>query len=136
MIRFKRWICLLLALSMVLTMVPITAYAETYSGTCGENLTWVLDEAGILTISGSGPMTDYSSSSKIPWYSNRSQIAEVVIGDGVTTIGSRAFYYCKKLTGVTIPDTVIDIDDYAFYYCSSLETVTIGDGVTRIGDSA
>ncbi|MCD8159908.1 MAG: leucine-rich repeat domain-containing protein, partial [Clostridiales bacterium] len=76
------------------------------SGTCGDDLTWTLDSDYALTISGTGAMTEWSSDSDIPWYSYRSSITSVTIDDSVTTIGSRAFYYCSKLTSVTIPDSV------------------------------
>ena len=136
MIQMKRWISCLLVLCMVLSMVPVTAHAETYSGTCGENLAWVLDEDGVLTISGSGPMTDYSSTSSIPWYSYRKQITKAVISNGVTAIGSRAFYQCSKMVSLTIPDSVTAIGNSACSSCSSLTDVTIPAGVTVIGDSA
>ena len=61
----------------------------------------------------------------------------VIKFDGkVTTIGERAFYYCRSLTSVTIPDSVTTIGDHAFYRCSSLTSVTIPDSVTTIGSSA
>ncbi len=63
--------------------------AEVASGTCGadgENLTWVLDDTGTLTISGEGAMADWTSSSNVPWYNYRSSIKTVVIEDGVTSI--------------------------------------------------
>ena len=43
-----------------------SAFADN-SGTCGDNLVWALDDTGKLTISGSGPMTDYSTASPAPW---------------------------------------------------------------------
>ena len=108
------------------------------TGTCGANLTWSLDTStGVLTISGTGYMTDYSDSSSsyyAPWYSNRSYVKKVIIGDSVASIGSYAFYYCYNLTSVTIPDSVTSIGSYAFYYCTSLTNVTIPDSVTSIGD--
>ena len=58
------------------------------SGTCGENLTWVLDN-GTLTISGIGEMMDYSLS-KSP-FSYNYDIKNIVIEDGVTSIGDDAF---------------------------------------------
>ena len=66
------------------------------SGNCGadgDNLTWTLDDDGLLTISGEGEMADYSSSSsnRSPWYDYRSRILSVSIGDSVTSIGVRAF---------------------------------------------
>ena len=115
---------------------PVTDGA-TYSGVCGENVTWTLDTStGELTISGTGAMTEYSYYSSIPWYSYRTSVKTVSIRSGVTTICDRAFYNCANLTSVTIPDSVTTIGSYAFYYCTSLTSVTIPDGVTSIGSYA
>ena len=110
-----------------------TLFAES-SGTCGENLTWTLSDDGVLTISGTGAMTDYSAS--VPWYSSRSSITSVIISDGVTSIGDKAFYNCSSLTSVTIPNSVTSIGDFAFDGCSGLTSVTIPNSVTSIGDYA
>ena len=61
------------------------------SGTCGDNLTWTLDDDGTLTISGTGKMKDYSYSSTAPWYSLHSRVKSVVINNGVTSIGDYSF---------------------------------------------
>ncbi len=54
---------LILVLSLLAVLIPCTASAEIIdSGTCGENLTWTLDDAGTLTISGSGAMNNYQYS--------------------------------------------------------------------------
>ncbi|MBR2978023.1 MAG: leucine-rich repeat protein [Oscillospiraceae bacterium] len=117
---------------------PVAAELQaTYSGTCGDDLTWNLDTAtGVLAISGTGAMTNWSSSSNVPWYSYRSKIKTVTIGNGVTSIGNDAFYGCSSLTSVTIPDSVTSIGSYAFSGCSSLTGITIPDGVTSIGGFA
>jgi len=65
-----------------------------------------------------------------------SQVKSYIIGDGVTSIGNRAFYGCSGLTSVTIPNSVTSIGSYAFYNCSGLTSVTIGNSVTSIGDYA
>ncbi len=114
--------------------LKVFAAREIASGKCGENLTWVLDSDGMLTISGSGEMTNWSDSGEVPWYRNRSDIKAVEI-TGATSIGERAFEYCTSLTSITIPDSVITIGEIAFYGCS-LTTVTIGNSVTTIGDRA
>ena len=106
------------------------------SGTCGENLTWTLDEDGTLTVSGTGKMADYSSYLSVPWISNSSKVKTVVIGDSVQSIGNLAFYGCNSLTSVTIPDSVTSIGSYAFWYCTSLTSITIPDSVTSIGEYA
>lgn len=139
--RLKRCLSMLLVCSMVIIMLPSTALAaddETAatSGTCGENLTWELSDDGTLTISGEGEMDDYDLDASIrrpsPWYMS-SEIVNVVIGEGVTSIGSFAFYGCSNLASITIPDSVTLIGQYAFFSCSSLTSITIPDGVTSIG---
>mmetsp|Transcript_3871 Transcript_3871/g.8456 ORF Transcript_3871/g.8456 Transcript_3871/m.8456 type:complete len:80 (+) Transcript_3871:136-375(+) len=64
----------------------------------------------------------------------RCDMKSVTIGNGVTSIGSNAFFWCKSLTSVTIPDSVTILHENAFYQCESLTSVTIPDSVTSIGD--
>ena len=109
------------------------ALSVVASGTCGDNLTWMLDEDGVLRISGTGDMEDYIS---VPWVNYLSDINTVVISSGVTSIGKSAFLYCSNLTNVTIPDSVTSIGDQAFSGCTSLASISIPDGVTSIGNSA
>ena len=45
---------------------------------------------------------------------------DVIIPDGVTSIGDRAFAYCKSLESVTIPDSVTSIEDDTFRYCENI----------------
>ncbi|MGI6205283.1 MAG: leucine-rich repeat protein [Anaerovoracaceae bacterium] len=111
------------------------------SGTCGENLTWTLDEQGTLTISGTGKMTYYSYdgyfSSSAPWigesYAGSVRIKNIVIEQGVTSIGSAAFGGCVSLESIDIPDSVTSIENRAFTGCNSLESIEIPDGVKYIG---
>ena len=149
----------LVLLCSLLPHLPLTADAATYSGSCGDKLTWKLDTAtGKLTISGTGKMTDWEYSSDVPWYKYTDSINSVVISSGatsigknafswgkitsvsiptsVTTIGDRDIYWCDKLTGVTIPANVTSIGNSAFYSCSKLPSVTIPAKVTTIADDA
>ena len=107
----------------------------TATGSCGENLTWVLSENGTLTIAGTGAMYDYRVYDS-PWDYMCSSVKAVVVGDGVTTIGTWAFSDCTGLTSVTISDSVTSIGIRAFSACDSLTTVVIGSGVTAIGNLA
>mgnify|MGYP002523950379 CR=1 FL=1 len=110
--------------------VPVIA-----SGTCGENLTWELDDTGTLTISGTGPMADGGNQSL--WGDNyRLLVRNVVFPAGLTTIGKQAFCRCANLEKVSIPSGVNSIREGAFYNCSGLASVSIPDTVTSIGNRA
>lgn len=100
--KITAWLLTLAMLMTVLSGFSITAFAaESASGTCGENLSWTLDEEGTLTISGTGAMADYDCEENLaPWADYK--IITVVIESGVTTIGAYAFDRCSELTSVTI----------------------------------
>jgi len=90
---------------------------------------------GTLTISGVGAMADYGTNT-MPWVDYRSYITQIIIGEGVTSIGEYAFYECTGLTSVTIGNSVRTIGNGAFSYCSGLTSVTIPNNVTSIGSDA
>ncbi len=69
-------------------------------------------------------------------YFNGKLVTELVIPDGVTSIGKYAFYSNIHLTSVNIPNSVTVINEYAFYNCTSLRDIVIPNGVTSIGDYA
>lgn len=105
------------------------------SGTCGENAKWVLDEAGLLTVSGTGDILPYNADSvnvAAPWYTQRMDITGIVIEEGITGVGAGAFYDCGNLTKVSIPDSVSHIGRDVFAYCSSLTGIRLPDSVTEI----
>lgn len=117
----------------------LTAVSIIDSGTCGadgDNLTWTLDIAGKVTISGNGRMLDYSGSLTSSPFKNNSSITSVVVEEGVTTIGSGAFSWCSDMTSLSLPESLESIGESAFYYCSSLTNVTIPVNVGYIWSSA
>ena len=65
-----------------------------------------------------------------------SSLASVTFPDGLQTIGERAFCDCSSLASVTFPDALQTIGKYAFHGCSSLASVTFGDGLQTFGDFA
>ncbi len=113
-------------------IVPATGSAT--GGTCGDNLTWMLDADGTLTISGTGAMTDYTQETVAPWDAQRANVKNIVIEAGVTHIGKRSFMSCAAVN-LTIPDTVTSIGSMAFY-STELTSVTLPDSVETIGMSA
>ncbi|MDR2026677.1 MAG: leucine-rich repeat protein [Prevotellaceae bacterium] len=81
-----------------------------------------------------GAMADYTSSSTMPWYSYQSNIKTLIIEEGVTRIGTYAFYSCNYLTGsLTIHNSVTFIGNAAFMYCAGITSLTIPASVTSYG---
>ena len=97
---------------------------------------WKLYDDGTLAIGGTD-MPDYYSfySSKAPWLSQKEKIKKAVIYNGVTNIGSGAFYGCSNLTIISIPNSVKSIGVRAFWECG-LTSVTLPNSVTSIEASA
>ena len=106
-----------------------------FTGKCGDNLTWTIDNNEVLTISGTGRIPDYNTSygekNTAPWYGYAYQIKKVVLGSGVQNIGNDAFAGCYCMTDITIPDTVSSIGSGAFSNCA-LREVEIPQGITSI----
>ena len=131
----KKVISLFLSVAMLLSIVSVvdfSAYADVQTGSCGDNVNYSLDtETGVLTISGTGKMTD----SPFRQNFNFNIIKSVIIKNGVTSISDYAFSDCSSLASVTIPNSVTNIGDGAFKW-SGITNITIPDSVTSIGDGA
>ena len=130
---------------------------NTVVGTCGENVTWKMDRrTGTLTISGSGPMTDYANQENGDWWlvsppywdwacddenesisteESRSMIRHIVMEAGVTSIGGGAFRDLDGLQDIVIPSTVTRIGGWAFDRTTAIKSITLPEGLTIIDDS-
>lgn len=136
----KRLLSMILALSMMLTILPVNAItALAANDSCGANLTYTLTsntdgpDTYTLTIGGEGAMYDYSSSyTTVPWNAQKSRITSVVIEDGVTSIGDSAFEDCSALKSVSGMKGVTSLGEWAFHKCTSLESFVIPSGVKSI----
>ena len=101
------------------------------SGYCGYDLTWTLTFEGTLTISGTGAMTDYISSSGViifhqlpQWALHQEYILNVIVEEGVTHIGDYAFFTdYPALTELSLPASLTSIGTGAFTGCTSLTDV-------------
>ena len=81
----KRWIMNLLLVSLLLMLLSPAAGAVAASGSCGEGLTWKLENY-TLTVTGSGEMED-----GCPWEDYKTKIEHVVLSGGVTKVGKENF---------------------------------------------
>ena len=101
----------------------------TFLGTIGNNIVWTLDNDGTLTISGSGKM---EIEELPPWYSMKDEIKQVVIKNGITSIGKCAFLMCGNLIEVSMPESITEIGLGAFYDCDGLQEIELPKNVTTI----
>lgn len=106
------------------------------SGECGANAKWRLLSDGVIVISGSGAMPDFANASALPWNAYMADITEVVIREGITSVGHRSFLNCTTVTSVSLPIGITSIGVNAFYGCTSLASINIPNGVTSIGYAA
>lgn len=125
----KRFVSLLVALSITLTFLPIGAVAAAPNKITKEELKYIVnaDEKSVTVSGTSGKPTQLTI---------ESSISDKDKNYTVTKIAMWAFNKCNSLTEVTIPNTVIEIDYQAFYYCPNLKKVTIHEGVKTIGQTA
>lgn len=139
-LRYRLLICLLFAMLLTAAFgMPVPAEAER---TCGENLTWRL-EGSRLIISGTGEMDNFlepyepaaGKMSRAPWIEYSYQIREIVIEEGVTSVGNYAFMSLGWITSVSLPDGLISIGKMAFCHCSVTE-IRIPDSVMEIKENA
>ena len=105
------------------------------SGSCGNTCSWTI-EGGVLKITGTGAMTDYTKNNSAPWTSYNSSIKSVDIGNGITDIGAYSFYNMSNVTNLNIPNSVISIKNDAFSGMSGVTSLTIPNSVTNIGGGA
>ena len=151
---FKRALACLLVVVMLLTTAPLAGFvglelpewsqlfaakasaASDYltSGFCGEvtettdgtQLSWVLDDAGTLTVTGTGRMAREAFKYDL-------RIKNVIIGEGIENIASYAFRDCTNLVSVDVQNGAESIDDYAFCQCDKLTDITLPESLTSIG---
>ena len=147
----KRLLSAILSFCMLLTMAPTVAFAAdednegntapATSGTCGaegsaDSVKWNFNSStGTLTISGTGKMSNLNNSTETenisdgagtyPWANLKDSITKIVIGDGVTSIGSKAFIAYTNVTSVNIGKNVSEIGVGALSQLSACTTFNV-----------
>ena len=103
------------------------------SGETDDGISWEWERCtGVLTVSGTGSISGYTSTT-MPWYDVINYTTEIVVSDGITTIGKYAFYKAENVQRISLPGTLTTISERAFEYCSSIEELVVPDSVTSIG---
>lgn len=100
------------------------------SGNCNESVIWSLDSDGALTICGTGAIGDFAKgANNQPWQKYRNAIVALVVEDGITRIGDRAFQSCQYLKSAAIGNGVTSIGEWAFQNCYALSDVRLQNDV-------
>ena len=114
-----------------------TATSGNYGVNMGDNIKWTFDEkTGTLTLYGNGEMYDLPDSEYAPWYSLKKDIKKIVVGNGITSIGTDAFYNMVQATDIDIPESVTVIKECALQGCESIKEVHLPDTIIAIGTNA
>ena len=138
----KRRLCITALVFTFFLLFSFSAYADSSqgigatSGTCGSKLTWTLSDNGVLTISGTGAMSNYNTTAGTPWETRKASIVSVVVNSGVTSIGDCAFYSCVNLSSVDLPSGLKTIGVNTFRDCDALVSISLPNGLTSIGESS
>ena len=138
----KKLISLFLSLIMIVSIIAvnsISTFAEDeelqMNGQLTDTMYWNIDEKGILTVSGSGPMPGFNSATSTSPWKGRHDITGLVLSDEITTIADNSFWGCKNITGtLSLPSNLTYIGYSAFRGCSGITgELKIPESVTYIG---
>ena len=130
--RKRKLLAVVLSIAIILSLssiFKIKTFAQTASGICGE-CTWSIDGT-VLTISGNGYMGSFKNESP-GW--NGFEITEVIVEEGVKSIGAYAFAG-DNIKKISLPDTVESIGEYAFSYCD-FTYIDLPESLAYIGNNA
>lgn len=129
----------------ILCVMPVNAEENNEpiaSGMLDETIFWELETNGMLMITGTGKMDDYNvgsyydESTHSPLKKYCESITQLVIEDGITTIGNGVFWECINLKSVELPEGIEKIGEEAFYYWKDLKKVVMPESIVSIGNNA
>ena len=143
----RKFLCLLLALTMVLSLAATVSAEERY--TSGD-WTYTFSEGELSIISYDGSDTNVVVPEKLdglpvrilgwgltPAFSGvKNTMTSITLPEGLTHIERQCFKNCTNLTSVTLPSTVAYISSSAFEGCTKLAEVELNEGLTSIGEFA
>ena len=113
------------------------ATSGNYGVNMGNNITWNFDEVtGTLTLSGSGEMYNLSPGEGAEWHAYYHKVKKIVINEGISSIGTNAFYGLEEAESIKIPHSVKTIYSGALQGCESIEEVHLPNNLTNIGTNA
>ena len=112
------------------------AASSDQEGECGDSVSWKFFKTpGVLYVYGEGEMRDFDEGES-PWDSVSGSIRSVIVGSGITSIGSNAFRDCRRLKQASLPESLQAVGECAFADCTGLQNIKLADSITEMGSSA
>ncbi len=101
-------------------------------------INWKITSDGVLTLSGNCEMRDQERTASFTcgWANYRNMVKKIVIGEGITSTGVRAFEYFDNLETVVLPSTITKINLNSFAHDPKLKNINFPEGLTSIGNFA
>ncbi|MGI8256616.1 leucine-rich repeat protein [Blautia difficilis] len=99
----------------------------------GDNVTAIVD-GDTLTLTGTGGTYDSSR-----WFEDTiypDGIKNIIVEDGITSLGNEIFYYFYNVNAIKLPTSLRRIGSNAFEGCKALENLIIPEGVTELGENS
>lgn len=126
---------LILAACLLAPILPLSAQDRRAGGNYGD-VEWSLSGDGVLTVSGNGAIPDFNKYGEAspntgdrPWSRYRDDIRKLVVGQGVTRVGDRAFQGFEELVSVELAESVKSVGSWAFQNCYALEDASLPEGI-------
>lgn len=128
----KKIFAIALVVILILSIVPINAFASDKTGYLSETISWNFnDNTKTLTISGAGEIPVIKENDKIPWFNYKDDIKKVIISEGITSV-CETVWGLTNVVSLSLPKTLTKILSGSFDYYKSLETINIPKKVTSI----
>ena len=113
----KRFLSVLLMVSMILSLVTVPVSAEIIEGKY-ENYSWNFDTSNYtLTVEGQGAITENN------WNKYQTKIQTVIIGEGITEIGTEVFGKHYNISEIYFPSTLQYLGISAFLHCNKIKSI-------------
>ena len=134
-------VCMMLAGTLPLMSAAAEEKAPATSGTFGADVTWSYDtDAKTLTISGTGATKDCYRGTVLdqpaPWAAFRSELAHVVVSEGITALGGGLFAQDYHLKSVKLPESLTTLGEGIFAECYALSEINIPENLKVFGFNA
>ena len=130
-------LCLVFVLCLSLASCTGGSKASDANGSCSDDVKWEYDASDrTLEITGKGAVPAYKNAKEVPWEAAIESIQKIELDDGITSVGSYAFYGCSQLKEADLGTGVAEIGDYAFAYCTILEKLELPETLAKLGEGA